>query len=201
VGHSLGALIGIFLAAVHPQRINTLTLLDAGGKLPDDTLAAIAASLARLGTVYPSLDAYLDMARGLPVHEWNPLWEAYYRYDAEVHPDGTVTPRAQKHAIAEENAVTFSTRTDLLTTFIQQPTLLVRATLGTLGPDRGFVMPRAEAERLLAELPRAQLVEIPDTNHYTLVTSPLVAPAITEFLDAHALASLAPGAGAVPEPA
>ncbi|MGH2517792.1 MAG: alpha/beta fold hydrolase, partial [Ktedonobacterales bacterium] len=41
VGHSLGAMITLFLAAQHTARVGRIALIDAGGKLPDDALAAI----------------------------------------------------------------------------------------------------------------------------------------------------------------
>src|SRR2546421_5320288 len=93
VGHSLGAQVTIFLAAIHPQRVGRIVLVDAGGKLPADAISAIAPALARLGTVYPSLDAFLQTMQQAPVYQWNTFWERYYRYDAEVHTDGTVTSR------------------------------------------------------------------------------------------------------------
>src|SRR5258708_3997884 len=41
VGHSLGAMIGLFLGAIHPECIAKLVLIDAGGKLPPDTMQAL----------------------------------------------------------------------------------------------------------------------------------------------------------------
>src|SRR5437868_1197837 len=93
VGHSLGAQITIFLAAIHPQRVGRIVLVDAGGELPADAISAIAPALARLGTVYPSLDAFLQTMQQAPVYQWNRFWERHYRYDAEAHADGTVTSR------------------------------------------------------------------------------------------------------------
>lgn len=62
-------------------------------------LQAIGSSLQQLGQLYPSLAAYLQERQRSPVHSWNAFWEAYYRYDAEVHPDGTVTSLVPKAAI------------------------------------------------------------------------------------------------------
>src|SRR5262245_43205883 len=63
VGHSLGAVIGMYMAALYPQRVRRLVMVDAGGNIPEDTAQAIAASVSRLGTVHPSLDAYLGLMR------------------------------------------------------------------------------------------------------------------------------------------
>jgi len=140
IGHSLGAQIGYFLAAIHPKRLGKLVLVDTGGRVPADALQAIGPALERLGKSYPSLDAYLQERQQSPAHSWNPFWEAYYRYDAEVHPDGTVTSRVPKSAIEEEIMVNTSINPDVLLPRIQAPTLIARAPLGTLAPDRGLLL-------------------------------------------------------------
>lgn len=181
VGHSLGAVIGAYLAALYPERVEKLTMIDFGGVVPDDTQQAIAASVNRLGAVYPSLDAYLDLMRQLPMFQWNAMWEQYFRYDAEVHPDGTVSSRVPRKAIQEEMAALDALRIERLPPRIQQPTLLLRATVGLLGADKGFLLTREEAEHLLAAMPDCRLVEIPDANHYTIVESPQLRDAVVEF--------------------
>src|SRR5437763_17112834 len=66
VGHSLGAQVTIFLAAIHPQRVGRIVLVDAGGKLPADASSAIAPASARLRTVYHSLAAFLPTVQPPP---------------------------------------------------------------------------------------------------------------------------------------
>jgi pimeloyl-ACP methyl ester carboxylesterase len=182
VGHSLGALIGLYLAALFPARIHRLVLIDAGGRIPEDTQQAIAASVNRLGVVYASIDAYLEAMRKLPMIRWNAFHERSFRYDAEASADGTVTSCVPRSAIEQEAAAVGVTRTEALPAFVQQPTLVLRAALGTLGPDRGIVLPREEAERLLTVMPRCRVVEIAETNHYTIVESPLFRQAVLDFL-------------------
>ncbi len=184
VGHSLGAMIGCFFAAIYPSRVGRLVLVDAGGKVPADAIQAIASSLSRLGQVYPSLDAYLAERQQSPVHQWNPLWEGYYRYDAQVHPDGTVTSRVSKAAIEEEILVNATINPEILLPRIQAPTLLLRAALGTLAPDRGFILPADEAERVRGIIPDCRLVEIADTNHYTIIISEDFTREVLAFLSA-----------------
>ncbi len=182
VGHSLGAVIGMYMAAVYPQRVRRLVMVDAGGNIPEDTAQAIAASVSRLGTVYPSLDAYLGLMRQLPMFEWDDMWEAYFRYDAEVRPDGTVTSSVPRAAIEEESLALGLTRSETLPNLVRAPTLLIRATVGLLGPDRGLILPRAEAERLQGIIPNCQLVEIEGTNHYTVVTVQPFVESVRAFL-------------------
>lgn len=182
IGHSLGAQIGYFFAAIHPQRLGRLVLVDAGGRVPPDALQAIAASLQRLGRTYPSLEVYLEERRQVPIHQWNPFWEAYYRYDAEVHTDGTVSSRVPRAVIDEEIAVNMSVNADVLLPRIQAPALITRATLGTLAPDRGFILTADEAERVQQTITGSRVVEIPETNHYTIILSEIFTSAVLAFL-------------------
>ena len=184
IGHSLGAQIGFFFAAIHPKRLGRLVVVDAGGRVPADALQAIAPSLQRLGQVYPSIDAYLEERKRSPVHTWNAFWDAYYRYDAEIHPDGNVTSRVPRAAIEEELMVNMTVNADVLLPRIQAPTLITRATLGTLAPDRGFILPAEEAERVRGIIVGSQVVEIPDTNHYTIVLSEVFTREVLAFLAA-----------------
>ncbi len=183
IGHSLGALIGFFLAAIHPQRVGRAVLVDAGGNLPPDTGKAIGKALARLGTSYPSSDAYWEAMRApwMALHE--EFWQRYYRYDAERQPDGTVMCRVPRAAIAEEVATNGALNLAALSEMVRSPALIVRATVGMLGPDRGLLLPREEAERLLRVIPTSRLVEIPDTNHYTVVLADQFTEACMAFLE------------------
>ncbi len=183
VGHSLGALIGLYLAAVHPHRMGKLVLVDAGGKLPADTIQAITPALARLGTVYPSLDAYLGAMRDAVPVPWDPFWEEYFRYDAEMQPDGSVTSSVPKAAVAEEQAVNWATRTEALPEFVHAPTLIVRVSEGLLGGNRGLILPVEEAERMRSVIAGSRVVEIVNANHYTVVQAERFTEELTAFLE------------------
>jgi len=184
VGHSLGALVGLYLGGVYPDRLRRLVLVDAGGRLPADTYQAIAPALARLGELYPSLDAYLSAMRESTRFPWEPFGARYYRYDAEVGADGATRSRVPKAAIAEEQAAAFFTRTDALPEFVKAPTLIVRATEGLLGGERGLILPREEADRLLRAIAGSRLVEIPGVNHYTVVLTERFHGETIAFLEA-----------------
>ena len=182
VGHSLGGAIGLYMTAVFPARVRKLVVVDIGIRVPADTLQAIAASLNRLGQVYPSMDAYLEMCRRMPYFKWSDFWEAYFRYDAEVRPDGTVVSKVSKSGIQEEIASNAAINTELFPPMLRAPTLILRATEGLLAPDRGLLLPREEADRLQALIAGSQVKEFPNTNHYTIITSPEFGPAVSDFL-------------------
>ena len=184
VGHSLGAQITLFLAAQHPARVGRIALIDAGGRLPEDALAAISVSLKRLGTVYPSMDALLDTQRRSPVYQWNAMWDEYYRYDVEELPGGGVRSRVRREVVEEELSVNAMTRLEAAPEHITAPTLILRATVGTVAPDRGFILAADEAERMHRLIPGSRYVEVPDTNHYTILLSDVVLREVTAFLEA-----------------
>lgn len=183
VGHSLGAMIGLLFAAIHPQRLGKLVLVDAGGNLPPDTGKAIGKALARLGTPYPSLDAYWEAMRAPWMAPHEEFWQDYYRYDAETHADGTVLCRVPRAAIAEEVAMNGALDLAALPERVKAPTLIARATVGMLAPDRGLLLPRAEAERMLHVIPESRLVEVADMNHYTVVLAEQFTAACMAFLE------------------
>lgn len=188
IGHSLGAQIALFLAALHSTRVGRVVLVDAGGRLPEDALQAVGASLARVGTVYPSLDAFLDTQRHSPVYQWNAFWEDYYRYDADERPDGGVASRMPRHALEEEVGTNSLLHMDELPRFVRAPTLILRASVGTIAPDRGFILAAEEAERMRGLIAESRYVEIPATNHYTIILSDVFQREILAFLDGESVA-------------
>ncbi len=183
VGHSLGAMIGFFLAAIHPPRVGRLVLVDAGGNLPPDTGKAIGKALARLGTPYPSFDAYWEAMRAPWMAPHEAFWRDYYHYDAETYPDSTVMCRVPRAAIVEEVATNGALNLAALSELVRSPALIVRATVGMLAPDRGLLLPREEAERLTRVIPASQMIEIADTNHYTVILADQFTEACRSFLE------------------
>jgi hypothetical protein len=80
--------------------------------------------------------------------------------------------------------VNMSINADVLLPRIQAPTLITRATLGTLAPDKGFILTAEEAERVRDIINGSQVVDIPDTNHYTIVFSDVFTRHVLSFLAA-----------------
>ena len=183
IGHSLGALISYFFAAIYPHRLSRFVAVDAGGRASPHILDILRPVLERLGRAYPSLDAYLQNMREetSPVHPWNDFWERYYRFDAEVQRDGTVTVRASKAAIEEEMTINATINTDVLLPAIKAPALIMRAGQGTRQPD-WFVLPEEEAERVQGLIKGSRVEMIPDGNHYTIILSEVFTRKVLDFL-------------------
>ncbi len=185
IGHSLGALIGYFFAAVYPHRLSRFVAIDAGGRASPQILDILRPVLERLGQFYPSLDAYLQNMQetSSSVHPWNDFWERFYRGQVEVQRDGTVTLRASKAAIAEEMIVNAFINTDVLFPAIKAPTLILRAGQGTYRPD-WFVLSQEEAERMQGLIKGSSVEMISDGNHYTILLSKDFTRKVLAFLAA-----------------
>jgi pimeloyl-ACP methyl ester carboxylesterase len=175
VGHSLGALIALVLAALRPELSAGLVLMDGAGCLSEEqlekVLTGIKPALDRLGLVFPSFDAYTARLKQAPfLNPWSEALERYFRYEIEEVPDG-VRSRVRPEHIQEEienlkavNAADFYSR-------IRCPVLILRATEGTLSPD-DQVLPESAVQRMLKEIPDARCVPIGGTNHYSILFQP-----------------------------
>ncbi len=170
MGHSLGAHIGVWAAAHHPERVERLILLDGGLDVRAEVLDSLAPAINRLGTVFPSLPAFLEMLQGLPMFagRWNAHLTRYYSYDAEPAPGGGVRSKVPRAAIEEELDNLGRTRLWVLHHRIQAPTLLLRAPEGLLRED-DCLMTQEEAEAMRHAIPACRLVVVPGANHYSIV--------------------------------
>ena len=79
-------------------------------------------------------------------------------------------------------AVNSAINPDALLPRIRARTLITRATLGTLAPDRGFILTADEAERVRGMIAGSLVVEIPETNHYTIILSDMFINTLVAFL-------------------
>jgi pimeloyl-ACP methyl ester carboxylesterase len=183
VGHSMGAFVAMQLAADAPERAGDLVLIDAAGVPEEGVLQPIGTSLQRLGQTYASADAYLDRIRGAGVfEEWGDLWERTYRYELEPAPEGGVRPATSVAAVLEDAAYGRDRRADDLWPRLSGRVLLVRAAV-PLGDSGAFVLSAADAARFAAEVPGAELVEVP-ADHYGVLVHPRTVDAVAGFLAA-----------------
>ena len=172
IGHSLGALIGVYFAANYPEKLSKLVLIDGGGYLPWRTVAEqpawLTASLGRLGTPVASFDEYVDIS---------------FEHDVFHQPDGSVVAKGYPAGIHEDDGYIEVWRPDQFLSNIKVPTLLLRAGQGLFFSDDQMV-PEAEAASMQHKIKHFQYVNFPDLNHYTIIfgVDPGVAQEIDDFV-------------------
>lgn len=178
IGHSMGAFVGLSLMAIAPMRVRSLVLIDAVGVPDPRAMPPIMGAAQRLGAVYPSVDAFLALVKGIGVVPWDPFWEAHYREDL-VETDGGVRQRASRDAVVED--LQYAAKTDVreLWHHAVAQTLLVRAS-HPFAPGADIIT-TADRDAFLKVAPRAKAVEVP-ANHYGVMNHPHTARAVQELL-------------------
>jgi pimeloyl-ACP methyl ester carboxylesterase len=185
MGHSLGAHIALKFAVAHPQRVSRLVLVDGGIDVRAEIIDSLGPAINRLGVEFPSLDAFLGIIRSLPMFagRWNDYLERYFSYDVETLPSGSVRSKVSKGAIAEELANLQRERLWVYHHQVKCPTLIFRAPDGLL-TQTDCLMTQAEAVAMSRAIPKAKLILVPKTNHYTVLLgkNPRVKSALQAFL-------------------
>ncbi|HVB74126.1 MAG TPA: alpha/beta hydrolase [Ktedonobacteraceae bacterium] len=173
VGHSLGAMIGLYFAAHYPEHLSKLVLMDGGGHLPWNTLeeqpAWLTASIGRLGTPVPSFDEYVQRLKFAPFlgPYWNEYLDIYFAHDVFHQHDGTVISKGYPAGVFEDQMYIYEYKPETLWPRVQVPTLLQRAGQGLFTPD-DQLLTEAEAETISRAIKRCRYVNYPDMNHYTI---------------------------------
>ena len=184
IGHSFGATVGVYLASIRPLRVQTLVMIDGGVDPKEVVLEAMRPALRRLGSVYPSMQAYLQTMRETPYYApWNQTLERALREDVEVLPSGEVRSKASAQGIERDLDTHFYYSMCVHFPTLQCPTIFIRPQKGLLG-DRAHILDEREAAAFVNSIPKCWRVDLPDVNHFTMILSdePLVAPPIKAFL-------------------
>ena len=175
LGHSLGALIGLEFAAEFPETVDRLILVDGGGQLSAEqrkkVFAGIQPTLDRLGKIFPSDEAYLNLMKRNPLLQpWTPMLEDYYLYELE-EADGGVRSRVKAEHIKEEAENLAGYDVTEFYSRIKCPVLILRAPEGMTTPDN-ILLPEQALDKMLGEIPDARYVDVAESNHYSIVMQP-----------------------------
>jgi pimeloyl-ACP methyl ester carboxylesterase len=183
LGESMGAYVGVVLAAEHPDLVRRLILADGGLPLPlppglppeadpaQMTERLLGPAIQRLTMVFPSRNAYLDFWRQHPAftHDWNDDVEAYLDYDLEPC-EGGFRSRVRA-AAARTDGVQHLAEPQLFSdslTRIACPIHLVRAPRNLLNQPAPLLSDAVVAE-WQARLPNLTVEMVSDVNHYSLM--------------------------------
>jgi pimeloyl-ACP methyl ester carboxylesterase len=114
---------------------------------------------------------------------WTPMLEAYYLYELK-EADGGVLSRVKAEHIKEEAQNLSGYDVTEFYSRIKCPVLILRAPEGMTTPDN-ILLPLESLEKMLREIPDAKYVDIPGSNHYSIVMQPNNArdAAILAFLE------------------
>lgn len=180
IGWSMGAWIAMVVAQMAPHRVRRVVLVDAAG-LPEESIKVpVYAGLDRLSAVFPSREAFMQLASSLPHYQpWEP-WRRLFEYEL-VDVEGGVSFQTKKPAPWEDEQYRLRQDPYQLWRALTMPVLLVRAAQ-PIPPDFGYLITPADYARFLREVPTARGVEI-EANHYTVGMSPQAAREIAAFLD------------------
>ncbi|MBU0969176.1 MAG: alpha/beta hydrolase [Proteobacteria bacterium] len=175
MGHSLGAFISLMFAALHPERVTKLILVDGGGDLDkaqmDQVFTGIKPALDRLEKIFPSETAYLDQMKSAPyIQPWLPNMETYYTYEIEEVEQGVKTNINPAH-IKEESGNVRKIDCASLYGKVRCPVLILRATQGLLSQN-DLLLPTDVVEKMMKQIPDARLFNVSGTNHYGILFQP-----------------------------
>jgi pimeloyl-ACP methyl ester carboxylesterase len=173
VGHSMGAMIGVYLTALHPHGISRLVLIDGGTDVTDEVDALLSPVVERVEQTYPSREAYVEYLKNLPIFEdrWDQRLEDYFAGDVLRSDDGGWRHHADLETVRDDREKMHGFPLSELWPRIGCPTLVLRSTIGLAGPDEGFILPPRDARRMRETIPDCTLVEVEDTNHYDVLYS------------------------------
>jgi 3-oxoadipate enol-lactonase len=179
IGHSMGAFIGMTLAAAHPRRCGRLVLLDALGVPEPSSLVPISRSVSRLGQTYPSVEAVLDYVRAGGTIAWDEFWDNYFAWELEPVGDA-VRIRTDLGAVTED--AVYATTQDIYPVWprLRCPVLVVRATT-PMAAEGGLIIAQADAERFGAAADDRRVIDV-DADHYSILTSAAVIEAVAQFI-------------------
>jgi len=94
-GHSFGGLLGLYMAANYPDRIEKLCILDAAAQMNPRTPEMLAFAVGRLDKKYESFAEYINEVKQAPyMDKWDDVMLSYYRADVMKTEEGGVTPRS-----------------------------------------------------------------------------------------------------------
>jgi lipase len=179
-GHSMGGYVALELAAVAPERVSSLVLVDGGLATPlppgadiDGLLeTTLGPALARLRRSFESRDAYLDFWKEHPAFKetscWNEHVEAYLGYDLTGEAP-ELRSRVSEQAVIEDGREVLSGAGvwENLSS-ISCPVSLLRAPRGLLNQSEPLIAD-ALVERARRKLSTLSDEIVPDCNHYTLM--------------------------------
>ena len=170
-GHSFGALVGMILAAQHPQRFPQFVIIDSSHLLLNPkTIDLVKASLDRLKLKLPSMEVYLAAMQKMPFLDgyWDADLENYFKADMRINTDGTVRAQTTPEIIAETIDYEFKEPWPAHVAAITQPVLLLNAPAPYGPPDAPPILSEEMARETAVLFHNGLYQKVPG-NHVTMI--------------------------------
>lgn len=195
-GHSMGAYVSALLAVSHPDRLESVVLVDGGPPLPvpegadpDELLeATLGPSIERLSKEFPDRGAYHDFWRVHPAFAGYDVRDedlvAYADHDLRGDPPHLRSSVAEQ-AVRQDGRELIAdadVRTALET--MRVPGMLLRAQRGLLDQPEAFIPAELAAK---FDHPTVTLHEVDDSNHFTILMGSAGARAVADAIRAAVL--------------
>ncbi|HXZ65735.1 MAG TPA: alpha/beta hydrolase [Streptosporangiaceae bacterium] len=193
VGHSMGAYIAGAFCAAYPDRVSSLVFIDGGyapeipaAADPEQLLAVVLGPfLEKLRRVWPSADEYIAYYESLPLYPdgVDVYGRVHLGYDLTGEPP-RLRARMTADCLAPDwrdilDAAAASRRLAAITV----PLLLLRAPGGLTGTG-DMVVPDPVRDAITARVAGTSVVDVPGTNHHTILLSRPGAAAVAEAIQA-----------------
>ena len=193
LGHSMGGFVVSELATAHPDRVDSVLLVDGGlplpgppdGTTPEQALSAtIGPAAARLGMTFRDRAAYLAYWRDHPAlrEAWSADVEDYLTYDLTGEPPECHSS-VSLQAVRDDSADLLDSATnERRAAALPRGTVFLRAPAGLMAEPGGLYPADLVAQHVQA-FPQVRVREVGDVNHYTIVMSPAGAEVLAGALE------------------
>ncbi len=177
VGHSMGAFVVNATAHLFPEKVRAVLLVDGGltldlppGAMKDTAADLLGPAAARLEMTFADRETYRQFWRAHPAlkDEWPPTMDAYVDYDLVGEPPA-MRSRTSADAMRQDAVELYGTPlVDASVAGIRPDTTLLIAPRGLQNETPGLYSPAA-ITRWHSVLPKLDVVEVDDVNHYTIL--------------------------------
>lgn len=166
-GHSFGGLLSCYIAALYPERVEKVIVLDAAARLNVRAAEMLGPAISRLDKRFESFDTYLDKIKSAPYMPfWDEAMRSYYEADVKTFEDGSVIPRPVLSHIYEASIGVGNVAWNALMRRIKVPVLLLYATGDYNLGER--LVPETYALETIEMIPKA-IGEPVSGNHQTML--------------------------------
>jgi lipase len=186
VGHSMGAFVAAATAALAPDRVSGVVLVDGGlpfrdppgGDVEAAVRAALGPALARLSMTFPDRATYREFWKAVPAFGGviDEGLAAYIDYDLTGDP---LHPATAPEAVAQDSLEFYGEAPGRTLDAITAPIRMLWAPRGLQDETPGLYTAE-ELEAWSRRWPAMGVRFVPDVNHYTIVMSPEGAGAVAE---------------------